>query len=115
MRGSRIQRRLLLAFLAVLAGALFPAVILIQRRVGDSVREQVRASLEREAVLLAGDLERAHPADVPAWVAGWSAGAAARITVIAADGRVLGDSEVAASELPSVENHGARPEVKEAL
>ena len=40
---------------------------------------------------------------------------ASRITVIAADGRVLGDSEVAVEELPRVENHGTRPEVRAAL
>src|SRR5581483_7994592 len=117
MRGSRIQRRLLLAFLAVLFGALLPATILIERRVGDDVREQVRRALEREAVVLAGDLERAAPApaDVPAWVASWEGRADARVTVIAADGRVLGDSGVQASELASLENHGSRPEVIEAL
>jgi len=35
-----------------------------------------------------------------------------RITVIAADGRVLGDSDEASA---AMENHGARPEVKDAL
>src|SRR2546426_755841 len=39
----------------------------------------------------------------------------ARISVIAADGRVLGDSEVAVEDLPRVENHAARPEVRAAL
>jgi two-component system phosphate regulon sensor histidine kinase PhoR len=38
-----------------------------------------------------------------------------RVTVIAADGRVLGDSEVAVDDLARVENHGTRPEVLEAL
>ena len=36
---------------------------------------------------------------------------ASRVTVIAADGRVLGDSEVPVEDLPRVENHGKRPEV----
>jgi two-component system phosphate regulon sensor histidine kinase PhoR len=40
---------------------------------------------------------------------------ASRITVIAADGRVLGDSDVAVEDLPRVENHGKRPEVLAAL
>jgi two-component system phosphate regulon sensor histidine kinase PhoR len=38
----------------------------------------------------------------------------ARVTFIAADGRVVGDSDVALPELPSVENHGDRPEVLQA-
>ena len=34
-----------------------------------------------------------------------------RITVIAPDGRVVGDSELSLEAVKSVENHGARPEV----
>ncbi len=39
----------------------------------------------------------------------------ARVTLIARDGRVLGDSAVPAADLPGVENHAARPEVRAAL
>jgi two-component system phosphate regulon sensor histidine kinase PhoR len=38
-----------------------------------------------------------------------------RVTVIRADGVVLGDSEVSAAELVHVENHAGRPELKDAL
>ena len=38
-----------------------------------------------------------------------------RVTVIATDGRVLGDSEVPVDELARVENHAGRPEVRAAL
>lgn len=38
-----------------------------------------------------------------------------RVTLIARDGTVLGDSEVDASRLPSVENHADRPEIAAAL
>jgi len=41
--------------------------------------------------------------------------AGARVTVIGADGTVLGDSKVDLAVLPSVENHGQRPEVLQAL
>ncbi|HVU50298.1 MAG TPA: ATP-binding protein [Polyangia bacterium] len=41
--------------------------------------------------------------------------AAARVTFIAADGRVLGDSEVPLSQLAGLENHRDRPEVARAL
>ena len=37
-----------------------------------------------------------------------------RITFVAADGRVLGDSEVAATALPALENHLAREEIQRA-
>ncbi len=39
----------------------------------------------------------------------------ARITLIAADGRVLGDSAVAHADLPGLDDHGDRPEVIAAL
>ncbi len=39
----------------------------------------------------------------------------ARVTLIAADGRVLADSAVAPADLPRVENHADRPEVRAAL
>jgi two-component system phosphate regulon sensor histidine kinase PhoR len=40
---------------------------------------------------------------------------AARVTLIAADGRVLGDSERDGAALAAMENHGTRPEVRQAL
>src|SRR5262249_47314378 len=40
---------------------------------------------------------------------------AARITVIAVDGRVLGESELSLAELSGMENHRDRPEVRAAL
>ena len=39
----------------------------------------------------------------------------ARVTIVAPDGRVLADSAVSGSELAALENHGSRPEVREAL
>ncbi len=41
--------------------------------------------------------------------------ALARVTIIALDGRVLADSAVSDSNLPTVENHLARPEIQQAV
>src|SRR5438094_87079 len=60
-------------------------------------------------------LRRASPADFRACTRGGSRAAACLDSVLAADGRVLGDSEVAVDDLPRVENHGARPEVLAAI
>ena len=60
-------------------------------------------------------LRDASPADFRAFTLRGSRPTASRVTVIATDGRVLGDSEVAVDDLPRVENHGARPEVLAAL
>ncbi|HYS16200.1 MAG TPA: ATP-binding protein [Candidatus Binatia bacterium] len=57
----------------------------------------------------------ASPAEVRAFALRGARPTASRVTVIAADGRVLGDSEVAVDDLPRVENHATRPEVHAAL
>ena len=57
----------------------------------------------------------ASPEDFHAFALRASRPTASRVTVIAADGRVLGDSDVAVEDLPRVENHGKRPEVLAAL
>ena len=57
----------------------------------------------------------AGPDAVHAFAVRASEPSASRITLIAADGRVLGDSEVPTASLPQVENHAGRPEVRAAL
>ena len=41
--------------------------------------------------------------------------ASARVTIVAPDGTVVGDSEVAASDLPHLENHAHRDEIAQAI
>ncbi|MGH7343853.1 MAG: ATP-binding protein, partial [Candidatus Rokuibacteriota bacterium] len=59
--------------------------------------------------------QNASPAELRAFTLRVSRPTASRISVIAADGRVLGDSDVAVDDLPRVENHATRPEVLAAL
>ncbi|MGZ3443844.1 MAG: histidine kinase dimerization/phospho-acceptor domain-containing protein, partial [Polyangia bacterium] len=92
---------------------LVPAALMLDRWIGDSVRDVERESLTREARALAGELARARPPDVTEWVAHLTA--STRVTVIDRDGRVVGDTDVPAAALAAVENHAARPEVKAAL
>jgi two-component system phosphate regulon sensor histidine kinase PhoR len=105
----------MLAFLALLVGVLAPAALLIERRLGEDIREQIRVSLVREARVLEVSLERDRPADLAGWVASLGARAAARVTVIAPTGQVQGDSEVPASGLAHLENHRGRPEIEAAF
>jgi two-component system phosphate regulon sensor histidine kinase PhoR len=69
------------------------------------VRELVRESSAEAGDMKALDAiaDRSQPA------------AEARVTLIDRQGTVLGDSDVPLSKLPAVENHGGRPEVREAL
>jgi two-component system phosphate regulon sensor histidine kinase PhoR len=73
-------------------------------------------SSQAEVVLTALDaLPSADPGKVSQLVKRLSDKGGFRITLIAEDGRVLEDSDVAGSELDRVENHLHRPEVQEAL
>ncbi|MEX2147367.1 MAG: ATP-binding protein [Candidatus Rokuibacteriota bacterium] len=62
--------------------------------------------------LLAG---AAAPAEVRVFVTRAAAPTHSRVTLIAPDGRVLGDSEVEPRDLDRLDNHADRPEVREAL
>lgn len=74
-----------------------------------------RADLERE-LRLGRALYESRPDLAPdSVVTLLSALSGRRVTIVAADGRVLGDSHVAAADLPRVENHGDRPEIRSAL
>ena len=69
--------------------------------IGRLLHDEARALVMRDA----------SPAEFRAFALRGSRPTGSRITVIAADGRVLGDSEVTVDDLPRVENHGTRPEV----
>src|ERR1700674_3227418 len=66
-----------------------------------------RLTVKREIV----DMRR----DAPAQAAAIARESRARVTIISAQGEVLGDSEVKPGDLKELENHGDRPEVQQAL
>jgi two-component system phosphate regulon sensor histidine kinase PhoR len=81
-------------------------------RLADSLEERARLVLEQvrdlpflPAAAAALD-ERANRA---------GAAAGARVTLVAADGTVVGDSDVPLERLPELENHARRPEIEQAL
>ncbi|HKA25421.1 MAG TPA: ATP-binding protein [Candidatus Eisenbacteria bacterium] len=77
------------------------------------VRDLTRSA--HHAVQDLGDEARRGTLDPPAAAARLGQSYERRVTLIDASGRVLGDSDVRPENLPNVENHGGRPEVKEAL
>ena len=95
-----------LLVLLVMGGTLF---IYLDRTLEQQLTENLRDTLFQEADLTAILSGSAPPA--PAMVRD----IAARITVIAADGAVLADSQVVDSELATLENHLSRPEIAAAL
>jgi two-component system, OmpR family, phosphate regulon sensor histidine kinase PhoR len=95
----------------------FLAALVLDRAVGHRVTEQIAARLADE-IRLARDLARAEPdlgstADRLADRLGRDLGV--RTTIIAADGTVLGDTDLDGAALREVENHAGRPEVIEAM
>jgi two-component system phosphate regulon sensor histidine kinase PhoR len=108
-------------FLAAFAAA-FATVRAATALVSWSVRRDLVARLERslvaEAQLAAALLARPMAVDentLDEEADEIGRRIASRVTLIAADGRVSGDSELDGAELAAMENHGTRPEVLGAL
>jgi two-component system phosphate regulon sensor histidine kinase PhoR len=116
----KIQLRLAaaLAGLAVAISLLFGA--LVERGLRERELARIEHVLDASAHLVVElvrgvSFERATPEELTAIAARAGAAARARVTLIAGDGRVVGDSELRADELPNVANHADRPEVAKAL
>jgi two-component system phosphate regulon sensor histidine kinase PhoR len=109
-----------LTFLALLAGALLAVAYFAEH----TLRRDYEATAYTQLTAVAG-IAKARASALPAlptatpeddarlkdWVSQIAA-SGSRITVIAADGQVLADSQ---SDSTTMENHGGRPEVREAL
>lgn len=111
---SRPALAALLAFLALFAAglaALWPARSFEEGQLAVQQRARAREALRHLSQLPAGwDLS-----SLRSGVRRWGQLAGLRLTVIAADGTVLADTEVPPEALGRVENHGNRPEVIAAL
>jgi two-component system phosphate regulon sensor histidine kinase PhoR len=113
------RTRTFLAAFAATSLALLVSTILVEQSMRASLLRDIESTLTNEARLTAELLAHRDlvgplaDADAEADALGRAIGA--RVTLIAADGTVLGDSEVAAADLPALENHATRDEVVEAL
>ncbi|MBI4476362.1 MAG: hypothetical protein HY654_04260, partial [Acidobacteria bacterium] len=97
------------AAIAVLAAA---AVLsfLVRQQTLDRIQQSLVAETRLAAQLIGrGSADAAIDPDADADALGRDI--AARVTLIAADGRVLGDSAESGAALAAMENHGSRPEV----
>jgi two-component system phosphate regulon sensor histidine kinase PhoR len=99
-----------LLVLLVMGGTLF---VYLDRTLEQQLTENLRNSLYQEAELT---VLFSDPASLsPALVREIAARTASRLSIIAADGTVLADSQVADADLAAVENHLSRPEIVAAL
>jgi len=117
---SSIALKLTLTLVGFVGVSLIAAGVYLNQALETFAVEALEARLATAARLLMDDARglvarSAGPDAVRAFALRASEPAGARITLIALDGRVLGDSEVPVASLPQVENHAGRPEVRAAL
>jgi two-component system, OmpR family, phosphate regulon sensor histidine kinase PhoR len=116
-----VRAKLFLVSIALIAASVAAADAYLTPTIASRLTESTRVSLLARARLAAREASSfAHPAsaDLAAWdgladALGRAAGA--RVTIIRADGLVLGDSEVTVTDVPRMDNHGTRAEVLDAL
>ena len=95
--------------------ALGVSTLLVERALRDYMRRDIETGLVSQARLVATLLDhRRDLADFDAEADTLGRLSGVRVTFIAADGQVLGDSEVERGQIVSIENHGGREEVVEA-
>jgi two-component system phosphate regulon sensor histidine kinase PhoR len=111
------RTRLFVASLITAAVTIALATLLVSWSVRRGLDERIERTLLEEARLAAATLAHRQPATLAELDAEADALGRlidSRVTFIAPDGTVVGDSEVDADDLAGVENHGSRPEVVQA-
>lgn len=111
------RTRLFFSSLAAAGATLLVATLLVAWSIRHSVNERIERSLVTQARLTAELLSRQRPssrAELDAEADTLGRLAEARVTFIAPNGTVVGDSEVPAGTLSAVDNHADRPEVRAA-
>ena len=115
---ARTHRRLRLAPLAPALAALAAASLLLWRLLPGLLEEGAARQL-LETLDLLTPIVAARAADPPAalqaWVERTAGGSELRLTIVAADGRVIAESTRSFPTLGAMENHAGRPEVAAAL
>lgn len=105
----RLRSRLLLGALLVIAVQVVVVVLLVQRQLSSSLRDDAVAGLVREAQVVAAHWTADADPQTLALTDGRALGH--RVTLIRADGVVIGDTDVETDSLGTLQNHNARPEV----
>jgi two-component system phosphate regulon sensor histidine kinase PhoR len=111
------RTRAFITALATAAVTLAVTVTLVSWSVRRTVGNRIEQDLVKEARLAAETLSHrqpATPAELDAEADALGQLVSARVTFVAPDGRVVGDSDVSADGLPTLENHTDRPEIQQA-
>jgi two-component system, OmpR family, phosphate regulon sensor histidine kinase PhoR len=111
------RTRLFLSSLVTAIVTLVAATALVSWSMQRTATDRIERGLMNEARLAAETLSHrsaATAAELDAEADAIGRLVSARVTFIAPDGTVVGDSELSLGQLAAVENHGARPEVQQA-
>lgn len=113
----RLRARFTFLFAALAALAAVFLVVVSDSTVRRAVEERVSERFRRELEHLAADLgQGAHdPEALDAFLRKAAADLECRITDIAPDGHVRHDTDLLPADVPAMENHAERPEVREAI
>jgi two-component system phosphate regulon sensor histidine kinase PhoR len=120
MRVSGSQLKLMAALSGLVVLVVATSGVLAERGLRQREMARIARSLEERALLVRALSEGtaftpAHAEQLDAIAATAAEAAGARVTLIAPDGAVVGDSDVPLERLPMVESHASRPEVRQAL
>jgi two-component system phosphate regulon sensor histidine kinase PhoR len=107
-----LLRKLLLAALVLILVALGAADVFLTRYTANRELQYAEQQMQGQTRILAPALAAIQPAALAAWVEQTGRQTGARVTVIGRNGAVLADSQHDAS---TMDNHAARPEVRQAL
>ncbi|HXI59652.1 MAG TPA: ATP-binding protein [Polyangia bacterium] len=113
-----VRAKLFFVSLALMALSVLAAEMVLRPTIEQNLVDRITSDLFVRLALVQRAGEGLTTVDPAAWdrlADELGPRASGRITFIAADGRVLGDSEVALAALPALENHKERPEVSRAL
>lgn len=104
-------RKVLVAYLLITALLLVSLEFYLSRSIRDNYISNLQASLLVQARLIAGWIPSYFEGNLDDFCKDYKEKTGARITIIDTDGKVLGDSDEASEKM---ENHGNRPEIREA-
>ena len=107
----RLARRLFAGFTLVITVLAILVVVISGQRLARELTARETEQLRHEAQLVAAQWAEHPSADAESLAHTAGAALGHRVTLIAPDGRVIGDSEFADDALPHLENHSTRPEV----
>jgi len=108
----RLAERILVGSLVIVSVLVVAVIAIAGGRLRARLASEQRDELLRDARVIATQWRPGADADALADTTGRALGY--RVTLIGADGAVLGDSEFDRAELRALENHGSRPEVAQA-